>query len=557
MVNYKPGLRPAAAAAAGRAQGPLLPWATATGVERRRGEGPRQRRSPAPARAHARRALTLLAAVAALLVLPAAAAAETGLTIGSKRFTESYILGEILRQQVTRESGVRATHRAGLGNTAIVLEALRAGAIDVYVDYTGTLAREILRLDQVPPIAEVDRRLAALGLGAGVPLGFENTYALAMSAARADALGITTISDLARHPALAFGLSQEFLGRQDGWPGLSRAYRIESARVRGIDHGLSYEALAAGQIDVTDVYTTDAQLARNGLRVLTDDRRFFPAYDALLVYRRDLPQRLPHAWAALAQLEGRIDAATMQRLNARVEIDGLTFARAADEFLGQPRPAGSAPEERPSVMAAVLAPDLPRLLAEHAALALGALALSTAVAVPLGVLCQRRRAWAGPVLGMAGVIQTIPSLALLALLIAATDRIGAVPAVIALFLYGLLPIVRNTFAGLDAVPPTQRQAAMALGLRRAQVFRLIEAPLALATVLAGVRTSAVIGVGTATVAAFVGAGGLGDRIVAGLALNDHRLLLAGALPAAALALVVEAAFAAIERRLDWRRRSAG
>lgn len=485
-----------------------------------------------------------------------ALAEKPELLVGSKRFTESYVLGEIIRQQAERANEARAIHKAGLGNTAIVFEALRSGAIDLYVDYTGTLAREILRMKAPAPLARLDRELAPYGLGVGVPLGFENTYALAVRREQADALGLTAISDLSRHPQLVFGLSQEFMGRQDGWPGIRDAYGLTRANVRGIDHGLAYAAAAAGQIDVTDVYTTDAKIARYRLQLLKDDRRFFPGYHAVLVFRRDLPQRLPRTWAELQKLEHSIDAGTMQRLNARVELDGLTFAAAADEFLHATASAQTTtrpePLARRSLMSAVFAPDLPRLLGEHTAMVFGSLVLSALVGIPLGILCQRRKRWSLPVLGVAGVIQTIPALAMLALLIAATGRIGALPAVTALFLYGLLPIVRNTYTGLGDVSPGQREAATALGLRPAQTLALIEMPLARPTILAGVRTSAVINVGTATIAAFVGAGGLGERIVAGLALNDHTLLLAGALPAAALALGVEVVFAAVERKTRWR-----
>jgi osmoprotectant transport system permease protein len=504
-----------------------------------------------------RRAAALMA-TAALLTAPAASAEAPGIVVGSKRFTESYILGEVLRQRAEQAGEARAVHRAGLGNTAVVFGALRSGAIDVYVDYTGTLAREILGREDSPGIEEIDKALAPAGMGAGIALGFENTYALAMDAGRARALGVSGISQLARHPDLVFGLSQEFLARRDGWPGLSRVYGLAGARVRGLDHGLGYQALADAHVDVTDVYTTDAKIARYGLRLLEDDRLFFPGYGAVLVYRRDLPQRLPRTWAALRQLEGAIDVTAMRRMNARVELDRLTFAQAAAEFLETPGEAsGHTPARNRDLAGHLLGPDLPRLLAEHAALVFGALALSAAVGVPLGALCHRRQAWAGPVLGLAGVIQTIPSLALLALLIAATGQIGAIPALAALFLYGLLPIVRNTYTGLQEVPSGLRQAAAALGLGSAHILTRVEIPLALPTALAGVRTSAVINVGTATIAAFVGAGGLGDRIVAGLALNDHRLLLAGALPAAALALAVEALFAVMQRRLDWRRRIGG
>ncbi|MBC7780158.1 MAG: ABC transporter permease, partial [Proteobacteria bacterium] len=152
------------------------------------------------------------------------------------------------------------------------------------------------------------------------------------------------------------------------------------------------------------------------------------------------------------------------------------------------------------------------------------------------------------VLPAVGLIQTVPSLALRAVRITFDQRIGLAPALTALFLYGLLPIVRNTTAGLDAIAQSLRDAAAALGLsRRARLFR-IELPLALGAILAGVQTSAVINVGTATIAAFIGAGGYGERIATGLALNDSTILLAGALPAAGLALLVQFAFTYLERR---------
>ena len=484
-----------------------------------------------------------LAAAAAFLAAPAMA--ETVL-VGSKRFTESYILGEILRETATR-AGAKAEHKPGLGNTGIVFAALKSGAIDVYPEYTGTIAREILRLDGNLALAEIDRRLAPMGFGAGVPLGFNNTYALAMRDDQAAKLGIRTVADLARHPGLKLGLSQEFIGRGDGWPGLKRAYGLPHETPSGLDHGLAYEAIAAGRIDVMDIYSTDAKIERYGLRVLEDDRGFFPKYDAVLLYRRDLPQRAPQAWQALAALEGKIDARRMIRLNAAAELEGRTFQQAAASFFDGG--AGSTALKR-GVLATIAGPDLWKLTREHLVLVGVSLALAVVIGVPLGVLAFKVHGAGQPILAAVGVIQTVPSLALLAFLIAALDRIGTVPALVALFLYALLPIVRNTHAGLDGIRPGMRQAALALGLSARDRMVSIELPLAAPTILAGVKTSAVINVGTATIAAFIGAGGYGERIVQGLALNDHALLVAGAVPAAVLALLVQGAFELVERR--WR-----
>jgi osmoprotectant transport system permease protein len=471
------------------------------------------------------------------------AQAEEPVRVGSKRFTESYILGEIL----ARASGGEL--KPGLGNTGIVVSALKAGAIDVYPEYTGTIAAEIVRLPGRWSLDELNRALAAQGLVAGVPLGFNNTYALAMREDRAQELGIRSLSDLARHTELKLGLSQEFIGRQDGWPGLKTLYGLPQ-EPRGLDHGLAYEAVASGRIDVMDVYSTDAKIARYRLRVLNDDRTYFPRYDAVLLYRADLPRRAPVAWASLKALEGRIDEQLMIRMNAAAELEGKSFAQAAALFTGDTRP-GAQRRLLPTLFGA----DFWRLTREHLLLVGASLAASVAVGIPLGIAAAKLPRLAQAILGTVGVIQTIPSLALFAFLIALVGTIGVVPALIALFLYALLPIVRNTHTGLTAIGGGMRQAAMALGLQPAQRLRLVELPLAAPAILAGIKTSAVINVGTATIAAFIGAGGYGDRIASGLALNDNVTLLAGAIPAAALALLVQAGFEIGERRFGWMARA--
>ncbi len=493
----------------------------------------------------------LMSALMAALVLPAHAAGSV--QVGSKRFTESYVLGELARTALER-AGVPAEHRQGLGNTAILEQALRSGQVDVYPEYTGTIVRELLKhqapADAPPPtLAELNRWLQPLGLKAAVPLGFNNTYALALREADAQRLGLSTLSELARLPAaeaarLRLGLSHEFLARADGWSALKRRYALPLADPPALDHGLAYQALAKGQVDLIDVYSTDAQIGRLGLRVLKDDRSFFPRYDAVLLMRLDLPAR---AQAALASLEGRIDEPSMIALNAAVELDGHSFADVARTFFaGQ---ASAAPGPRTGLLARLLEPDLGRLLLQHLGLVLGSVLLAVAVGVPLGIAAHRHARLGKWVLGAVGLLQTMPSLALLAFLIAMLGRIGFAPALLALFLYALLPIVRNTVAGLAGVSEGQRQAASALGLRSDEALRHIELPQALPTLMAGVATAAVINVGTATMAAFVGAGGLGERIVAGLAVNDIDRMLSGAIPAALLALLVQGLFAWLERAL--------
>jgi osmoprotectant transport system permease protein len=484
-----------------------------------------------------------------LWLVPALCIAQT-VNVGSKRFTESYILGEILARAIDTGGAARAIHHRGLGNTSIVFAALKSGSIDLYAEYTGTIAFELLGLTEDAEVGRLDAALAPHGIAVAIPLGFNNSYALGMRADRAAELAISRISDLARHPGLRLGLSQEFLNRSDGWPALSRAYGLPHAP-RGLDHGLAYEALAAGRVDVIDAYTTDAKIRRYDVRLLDDDLGFFPRYDAVILYRRDFPQRYPEAWSALVRLEGAISAPRMAAMNAEAELAGRPFESIARAFFEGEVVGGAAvpPHRGHGFWRALWAPDFGRLTLEHLVLLVASLVPAAAVGVPLGVAAAYSRRAGRWILAFVGLMQTVPALALLAFLISAMGMIGAVPAVIALFLYALLPIVRNTASGLADLPLPLREAARALGLPAFARLRSIELPLASRSIFAGIKTSAVICVGTATIAAFIGAGGYGERIVAGLAVNDSAMLLAGAVPAAALALAVQWGFDLLERRL--------
>ena len=476
-----------------------------------------------------------------------AAAGDGVLRVGSKRFTESYILGEVLTQ--TAAAHGKAEHRQGLGNTAIVLAALQAGSIDVYPEYLGTIDLEILKNDKPTTLAEMRTALARIGLGVAVPLGFNNTYALAM---RGDSRGVTKLSELASHPDLKLGLSHEFLGRADGWPGLAKRYSL-AQQPRGLDHGIAYEALAQRQVDLIDIYSTDAKIRQFGLRVLTDDLGYFPRYDAVLLYRLDAPPRFPAAWRAIEKLEGRITPEAMIAMNAAVELEGKSFAVVAANWLAGGASAGE-PGERSTLMAKLFDRNLWKLTREHVMLVLLSVALACLAGIPLGVLAAAAPRLRHAVLALTGVLQTVPSLALLAMLIPLLGTIGTVPALVALFVYALLPIVRNTCTGILEVPEGLRMAALALGLGRRDRLLHVDLPLALPVILAGVKTAAVMSVGTATIAAFIGAGGYGERITIGLALNDNDMLLAGAIPAAVLALLTQGAFEALESLLAGRRK---
>jgi osmoprotectant transport system permease protein len=490
-----------------------------------------------------KRAWLALVLVCASLAAPAQEEAR----VGSKRFTESYILGEIVAQTISASGEGRAVHRPGLGNTAIVFGALTSGAIDVYPEYTGTIDKEILKNETAADMAGLNRQLAPMGLGAAVALGFNNTYALSMREDHAQKLSIKTLSDLAAHPELKFALSQEFIGRADGWEPLKKIYALPHSPA-GIDHGLAYEAIGSGQIDVTDIYSTDAKIEKLKLRVLVDDKHYFPAYDAVLLYRLEFARRSPKTWAALQKLQGSIDDNRMIHLNAQAELAGKSFEQVAREFLQQRAgTAATQTQTRQGFWQRLWGPDLWRLTGEHLMLVFISLLASVLVGVPLGIVAARRPTLGKFILGATSVVQTIPSLALLAFLIPVLNRIGALPALVALFLYALLPIVRNTYAGLTQITPALSDSARALGLSDGARLTRIELPLASPTILAGIKTSAIINVGTATIAAFIGAGGFGERIAQGLALNDHATLLAGAVPAAVLALLVQWGFDLLDR----------
>ena len=478
-----------------------------------------------------------------LLLLATLASAQDRLCIGSKRFTESYILAQVLAQ--TAQPHAATEVKQGLGNTAIVYEALRSGSIDLYPEYTGTIALEILKGSGTMTIEAMRAQLAPLGLGVDISLGFNDGYALAMRADTTAKLGIAKLSDLAQHPALRMGLSNEFIGRADGWKGLAQRYVLPQ-QPTGLDHGLAYDAIGASQVDVIDIYTTDAKIDHLGLRVLLDDASYFPRYDAVVLYRLDVPQRFPKAWAALQTLSGSINEKTMIAMNARAELNSVAFdVIARDHLAGR---AGSALAGS-NFWGKLFGADFWRLTAQHLGLVFASVLLAVVLGVPLAIAVTPHARWRTGVLGATGLLQTVPSLAMLAVLISWVGRIGTVPALLALTLYALLPIMRNTCVGLTEVPVGLKNAGTALGLSPRQRLFLIDLPLALPTLLAGVRTATTIAVGTATIAAFIGAGGYGERIVTGLALNDKELLLAGALPAAALALLFEGAFELIALRL--------
>jgi len=478
---------------------------------------------------------TTTLAAAWLVFVSVAPLRGAGVQVGSKAFTESLVLAEIALRAL-EEAGVEAAHRPGMGGTIVLWQALRSGGIDAYPDYTGTIGEQILSASRPLSQAEMRRGLAHHGVGMTDPLGFDNTYAIVMRRATAQQLGIASISDLARHQDLEVGLTLEFLERRDGWRPLAARYSLEMMNVRGLEHALAYPALVRGELDVVDAYSTDAKLAELDLIALPDDLDFFPQYEAVFLYRLDLE---PKAIQVLESLTGSLDEARMIQLNAAAE-QARDYAAAADLYSGIDKTSDGG--------SARIARRIAGWTLRHIQLVAVSLGLAILIGVPLGIRAARSGVLSQLILGTVSVIFTIPSLALLAILVAVPFLgISGRTAITALFLYSLLPIVSNTVTGLRSIPPDLRESAEALGLEKRAQLRKVLLPLAMPTVLAGIKTSAVINVATATLAALIGAGGLGEPILSGLNLNDPALILQGAVPAGLLAILVQLGFNALER----------
>jgi osmoprotectant transport system permease protein len=512
------------------------------------------------------------AATALTLAIVAGATVAAGRTqpativIGSKNFTESRILGDMLALLAEEHTDLAVEHRSGLGGTLVCFAALQSGEIDLYPEYTGTAWSIVLK----EPGRISDRLQAYLHVQAAYrarfdiewlqPFGLNNTYALAMREDRAEALGVHAISDLVAHASnLVAGFSIEFMNREDGWPGLGPFYDLTLKDVRSLEHGLAYEAIANGAIDLVDAYSTDGKLLRYRLRVLADDRGFFPPYNAAPIVRGETLRAHPELTDVLDRLAFRLPDATMMRLNHEVEENGRGFREVAREFLvGEGLLDAAAPSTDDGTsgrtgFATFLAGrwrDTLRLGWQHIELTLAAVLLATLVAVPLGIAISRSRVGERVALGAAGAVQTIPSLALLAFMIAIPGLgLSVRSAIVALFLYAVLPILRNTHTGLNTIDPELLDAARGIGLTDRQILFLVQLPIATRTIMAGIRTATVISIGVATLAAFIGAGGLGEPIVTGLYLNDTWLILSGAIPAAMLALAADHGLSRLERWL--------
>jgi osmoprotectant transport system permease protein len=478
------------------------------------------------------KSISVIAILFGTLGSGASFAADT-IVIGGKIFTESYVLGEMAAQTIESSSPVPVTRKLGMGSTGILFEALKSGAIDVYPDYTGTLAEAILKRPDLKSLDEIRQALSGLGLTMSGSLGFNDTYALAVKEEFAEKHDLHSIGDLIPiESGIRAAFSYEFMDRKDGYPGLVDSYHLNFGpqKISRMEHSLSYQAIDQNAVDLIDVYSTDAKIKKLHLRLLHDDHNYFPVYQAVWVARQSFVDKHPREWQALLGLEGKISEEAMLDMNAQADIQKIGFDKIAARFLGSEIPASQG-----------WLHEVARRTKEHLWLVGVSLLFSVLVGIPLGVAAVRFQATGQAILLSSAVIQTVPSLALLCFLIPVFG-VGTKPALAALCLYSLLPVVLNTFTGIRAVNPIHLENARAFGLNRRQVLFRVVLPLASPTLLAGIKTATIVSIGTATLAALVGAGGYGAPIVSGLALNDVPTILTGAIPAALMALVAHGVF---------------
>lgn len=468
------------------------------------------------------------------LIAPRALA--DSVVLGTKIFTESYILGEIAAQKIENSSQISIVRKPGMGSTGVLFQSLKSGAIDIYPDYTGTIAETILKNPKLKSIEEINLALDALGLTISGSLGFNNTYALAVSESVAKKYDLDKISDLEKiGPAIRVAFSYEFMNRQDGYRGMVQRYPIHFApeHIKSMEHSLVYQAISEGAVDLIEVYSTDANIQKYKLHVLKDNLNYFPAYRAVWVARKDFVDHHPDEWKSLTSLEGKIDEDKMISLNALADLEKISFSEIASKFLGSKRTSSQNGLH-----------EIPQRTSEHLFLVLSSLIFSILVGIPLGIFAARHRRGGQLILLFSALVQTIPALALLCFLIPVFG-IGLKPALVALCLYSLLPVVLNTFTAIESLDKKHLENAKAFGMTPLQILFRIELPLGSPIILAGVKAATIVSVGTATLAALVGAGGYGALIVSGLSLNDIPSILSGAIPAAIMALIAHLIFGII------------
>lgn len=276
----------------------------------------------------------------AIILFPTAGCilnSDDSITLGSRNNTESIILAQIMGNLIENQTDLKVTYRENLGGSNVVWNAMLNGSIDVIPDYTGTI---VLTYYHEEPgtaeetLAKTKQLTAEDGIIAFNTFGFNNTYTLAIDETKAEELNIVTFSDFAKvSDQFTLGAVFEFIDRPDGLPGFEKEYNLNFKDVKGMDHGMMYRAMNGKEVDVINSYTTDGQLQIYDLRVLEDDKSYFPPYHALPLVREETLAEYPELEEVIRQLEGKIDEESMQSLNAKVDNEGMMVEMVAREFL--------------------------------------------------------------------------------------------------------------------------------------------------------------------------------------------------------------------------------
>ena len=487
--------------------------------------------------------------------------AKQPLVIGSKNFSESIIIAQMLAILLEERFDVPVIRKFGLGGTKIAFDALVNDAIHVYPDYTGTGYSMILKMSGEKAPTKVHQVVSQefkqrWGISWSHSLGFDNTYALVVRSDDERFKGIHKISQLSgKVSSFIYAGAYEFMERKDGHDGFSKTYSLDFApkNVIAMGAGLMYSAIRDEEVDMIVAYSTDGRIQAYDLKKLEDDLNYFPPYQASILAKEKTLAQFPKFKEAIGLLEGLISEEEMIQMNDKVDRlkqESFTVAR---NFLINKRlllgKINTAKAEIGFINFIKLKKDyLFKIITEHLILTFSALALAILISLPVGIGLTRYQHLAKFVFPIVNTIQTIPSLALLGFLIPFMG-IGFTPALVALFLYSLLPLIRNTYTGIQGVDRTYIEVSKGIGLTNFQILIHVEIPMAMPVILAGLRTAVVIVIGTATLAALIGAGGLGDPIFRGVSTVNSNLILLGAIPAALLAIIADKIIGISERFL--------
>lgn len=475
------------------------------------------------------------------------------ITIGSKTFSEQLILGEMLALILEEKYDLKVIRKFNLGGTQVVFDALKRDDIQIYPEYTGTGYITILKRKKILTPKETYSIVQSefkkrFNIIWSPPLGFNNTYAFTVRNDDPRFKDVSKISELShKMKNISIAIPHEFMEREDGFPNFTKTYSLnfDSSNIYTMDSGLTYKSIINKQVDSIISYSTDGRIHGYNLKVLEDDKLFFPPYFVSFIVQEKTLQKWPAISRAFQLLKNQITDKEMTELNHQVDLAKEEPQKVAYDFLLKKKIIKKIDRlEKTRSSDSLLTffyekrSYLGKLIKEHLILSFGALFMAMLIAIPTGILLTRYKKFSVPIFALINTFQTIPSIALLGFLVPLVG-IGIKPAMTALFLYSLLPLVQNTYTGIKNINPIYIDISKGLGLTNWQILKHVEIPLAMPIILAGIRTSTVIVIGTATLAALVGGGGLGDPIFRGTSTLHPHLILLGAIPSALLAILAD------------------